>query len=94
MPGRTSLVLAITLDAAMAAHHQPPQEPLIRLSPPRAEVGVIASDALCSFKKILAEYGWHWDLDPFFARSKLETSAFAASCRRKSLVTVVRARPL
>jgi hypothetical protein len=77
--GGTSLILAIALDAAMAAHDQTPQKPLVRATPPWTEVRVITSDALRSLKQFLGDNGWHWDLDPFLARSKLEPSALAAS---------------
>ena len=46
----------------MPAHHQTPQQPLIRLSSPWAEVGVITSDALRSVEEVVADDGWHRDL--------------------------------
>ncbi len=81
MPGATPVVLAVALDAAMAAHYQPPQEPLVRLTSPWTEVGVITSDALRSLKEIFADDGRHRDLNPLLGGSKLETGALATGCR-------------
>jgi hypothetical protein len=87
--GGAALVLAIAFDAAMPAHDQTPQEPLIRLTPSWAEVRVITRDALCSVKQILIENGWYWDLDPFLWRSEGRPRALSTTSRRQGLVAVV-----
>jgi hypothetical protein len=74
----------------MPAHDKTPQEPLIRLTAPWAEIRVIPSDALRSIKQILADNGRYRNLDPLLGRSKSRPRTLPTTGRRQGLVAVVK----
>jgi hypothetical protein len=82
-------VLTVGLDAAVAADHQPPEQPAAGATASWAEVRVVAGDALRRLKNLIAHDGGNRDLNPFLARPEDVAGTLAAGRRRHRLVPVV-----
>lgn len=87
-------VLTVGLDPAAATDHQLAEQPAAGRAAPRAEVGVVAGNALSRLEDLFAQDGGDGDLDPFLAGPELVARTLPAVQRRHRSVTVVDGTPL